>query len=463
MENNDSYQADQRIWLWRLFIPIGMAILLIAVLLWNMGAASPAWANPGTLYVDWETGSNSGNCQSATEPCQSVGYALSQSLPGDEIFVAQGTYTENLAVNTGIALMGGYESEGWTRDVNNFETILDGNQSGSVLTFQGPSEGMALDGFTVTGGNATMGGMGGGVTVDEASPSIRNTTIISNQASADGAGIYISGGMPTIESSEVSMNTASGCCGGIHVGNGARVIISDTQMIKNTSNYGGGLGVFSGSMVTVTHSTISDNSTDFEFGQGGGIHIGGAVANIMYSTISDNQTRDHGAAISSDSGTVNLTNVLVTDNQSTSGNANAFAVGGADFNIINSTIADNNSSGAQAVILFSGSFTMTNSIMWNNALNLQSDPVCNTCFSVSYSDIEGGWPGTGNINQDPLFIGGDDYKLQNLSPCIDKGTPTGAPLTDIAGNHRDAMPDMGAYEWTGSLIYLPFTVRSGGS
>jgi hypothetical protein len=465
MQNYKSFQKINGGWIWRICLPIGLAILLILVLFVILGRATPASADPGTLYVDWATGADAGNCQSPAAPCQTISYAIGQAVLGDDIFVAQGTYTENLTINNGIALMGGYEAVGWTRNIANYKTILDGNQSGSVLTFQGSSEGMALDGFTVTGGKATSGGIGGGITVDGASPVIKHTIVISNQATADGGGIYISGGVPTIEESQVRENIASGCCGGIHVGNDASVIISDAQLISNTSLSGGGLGVYSGSAVTVTKSIISGNNTDSEFGQGGGIHLGGGapLVNIMDSKITDNQTRDHGAAMSSDSGTINLTNVLVTGNESTSGNANAFAISGANLTLMNSTIADNNTGGAQAVLLWSGSFTMTNSIMWNNALSFQSDPVCNECFSVTYSDIQGGWSGTGNIDEDPLFVGVDDYHLQNMSPGINRGTPTGAPSTDIAGNPRDAKPDMGAYEWIGSRIYLPLTVRSGGS
>jgi hypothetical protein len=129
---------------------------------------------------------------------------------------------------------------------------------------------------------------------------------------------------------------------------------------------------------------------------------------------------------------------------------------------MNSTISDNNPQGAQAVILWSGHLTITNSILWNNALSLQGDPPCPTCFTVAYSDIEGGWAGTGNINADPIFIGGGDYHLGVGSPCIDKGTSAGAPTHDIEGTPRDAVPDMGAYEWTGFRIFLPLTLRNFG-
>ena len=83
---------------------------------------------------------------------------------------------------------------------------------------------------------------------------------------------------------------------------------------------------------------------------------------------------------------------------------------------------------------------------------------------MSYSDIEGGWTGTGNIDADPLFVDATsgDYRLGVGSPCIDKGTSAGAPDTDIDGTPRDSAPDMGAYEWTGFRTFLPLTVRNFG-
>jgi len=80
--------------------------------------------------------------------------------------------------------------------------------------------------------------------------------------------------------------------------------------------------------------------------------------------------------------------------------------------------------------------------------------------TVTYSDIEGGWTGTGNINADPLFVGSGDYHLTAGSPCIDAATSDNAPTTDMEGNPRYDDPsvpntgggtypyyDMGAFEY----------------
>jgi hypothetical protein len=65
----------------------------------------------------------------------------------------------------------------------------------------------------------------------------------------------------------------------------------------------------------------------------------------------------------------------------------------------------------------------------------------------------------GNLDLDPRFVGGGDYRLDLDSPCIDAGTAAGAPAYDLDGRMRDAAPDMGAYEWPPYRTFLPFVVR----
>jgi hypothetical protein len=81
--------------------------------------------------------------------------------------------------------------------------------------------------------------------------------------------------------------------------------------------------------------------------------------------------------------------------------------------------------------------------------------------TVTYSDIQGGYPGVGNIDADPLFVdaAGGDLRLSTGSPCIDAANGPWAPEFDLDGNPRvddTATPntglgppwaDIGAYEY----------------
>jgi len=82
---------------------------------------------------------------------------------------------------------------------------------------------------------------------------------------------------------------------------------------------------------------------------------------------------------------------------------------------------------------------LTNCILWSN------DPREIALFlsdsQVTYSNIEGGWDGEGNIESDPLFIDLNDYnyRLSAGSPCIDAGNNEAVPdgiVTDLDGNPR---------------------------
>ena len=79
-----------------------------------------------------------------------------------------------------------------------------------------------------------------------------------------------------------------------------------------------------------------------------------------------------------------------------------------------------------------------NNIIWNT-----NDPIEETfsTLTVSYSCIEGGFTGTGNIDEYPSFVDStnDDFHLTWNSPCIDTGNPS-SPLDDDG-----TTVDMGVY------------------
>jgi hypothetical protein len=108
---------------------------------------------------------------------------------------------------------------------------------------------------------------------------------------------------------------------------------------------------------------------------------------------------------------------------------------------------------------------LSNCILWDLGDEIWNDE--NSIINISYSNISGGWPGEGNIDEDPLFVDilgpdyrfgtkDDNYRLSPLSPCVDAGDPnyiSEPNETDLNGDRRiiNGLIDMGAYEFQGRI------------
>jgi len=99
-----------------------------------------------------------------------------------------------------------------------------------------------------------------------------------------------------------------------------------------------------------------------------------------------------------------------------------------------------------------------NCICWGNSPD-QLDLLGSAGQEVRYCDIQGGYTGpsgSNNIDDNPDFIGGGDYRLRSVSPCIDTGSNNYGITDDLDGQDRPldgdgdnvAVCDMGAYEYS---------------
>ncbi len=139
---------------------------------------------------------------------------------------------------------------------------------------------------------------------------------------------------------------------------------------------------------------------------------------------------------------LNVSNCVFTGNAASS-NGGGIYINSVAPAITNCTFTDNTGSGGAIYNRTSSNPTITNCILWGDTSpeirnHGNSSPV------VTYSDVQGGYTGTGNINSDPSFVGGGDYSLSNDSPCIDAGDHTSSVPTN-GGWYRD----IGAFEYTG--------------
>ncbi|MBL7152855.1 MAG: right-handed parallel beta-helix repeat-containing protein [Phycisphaerae bacterium] len=192
-----------------------------------------------------------------------------------------------------------------------------------------------------------------------------------------------------------------------------------------------------GADLTVTNCIISDNAAT----NGGAIYSYSSHTILSNCLIYNNTAIEEGGAIYSRSGSTTLTNCTITAN-STPGIGGGIRTEFYNRCVLKNCIVYDNPTGSGPQI--SATYSC-----------------CDSEVEVAYSNIQGGWPGAGNIDGNPLFMNpaGGDFHLSADSPCIDAGDPNYVPFpdqTDIDGEPRilNSSVDMGADElpYDGPLI-----------
>jgi hypothetical protein len=200
----------------------------------------------------------------------------------DEILVAPGTYSWS---NQGSG--GNYSMILFERELNNFilrsesgpeATILDAEGQSRVIRFIGNTvhyyRGIIIDGFTLTGGDATQSpqgqDVGGGFEAHLASPVIRNCIITGNRAN-DGGGIGLAGQCaPLFDHCLITGNTAGRLGGGMFFVNSDSIPqFIDCLIADNSAGTAGG-GLFSWNFtIALQNCTLAGNSAP----SGGGLRL----------------------------------------------------------------------------------------------------------------------------------------------------------------------------------------------
>ncbi|HNR33489.1 MAG TPA: right-handed parallel beta-helix repeat-containing protein, partial [Candidatus Hydrogenedentes bacterium] len=321
-------------------------------------------------------------------------------------------------------------------------TANDGQPVETVVTGATNS---VLDGFTVRGGRGTNGA---GMVNEAASPIVANCRFVDNQATQYGGAILNNpGSYPLIENCGFTAN-AAGISGGAIANNGAVPEIRNCTFRLNMSGTTGGAIVNTpGSSAIIENCVFERNST----GTGGGaVHSQQASPLIGACVFTGNKARDFGGAAFNDSATPFFVNCLFAGNEC-EGSGGAVANVTADPTFLNCTVADNFArKDGGAVYNNQSDPALVNCIVWENDpdefYNVKSRP------SVRYSDVFGGHQGAGNFSIDPRFVNpaNGNYRLQPQSWCINAGTNSGAPETDLEGVSRPQGigVDVGAYEAT---------------
>lgn len=368
----------------------------------------------GLIALLWTAAAASAATRHVPAQYPNIQAAINDCNDGDTVIIAPGRYTGS--GNRDIDFLGKPIT---VRSIDPNEpavvasTIIDCQNAARGFHFEhGERRDSILEGLTVTNGSA-YGRLGGGIFCDHSSPTIRYCTI-TQCAAWVGGGIYSRYANAAVINCTVTANYASTEGGGIHLSSGTNVI-SNCLITNNSVLWrGGGLNVTDG-ILSITNCVIAHNSAASSNGGGGGLFFTGGTQTITNCSIANNSTYLTGGAILCD------TSIPI----------------------------------------------IVNSIFWGNTASSLAN--MHPGAVVSYSNVQGGYSGIGNINADPLFIDPDvgNYHLSAGSPCIDAGDPAYDPApdeTDMDGEPRSlgARIDIGADESLGDALAIsvfPAVVR----
>jgi hypothetical protein len=388
---------------------------------------------------------------SAQHPFRTIQQGADATLVEGTVIIAPGTYHESVTTDKNLILQSADPND----PCSVAATILDASGFDYAVTSYSYIQGWCsctINGLTIENSNYA------GVTADDLS--IQNSVLTRHRGMAVEVGTI---GL-TMTNCKINYNAVgiSGPDGGE-----PRINLDQCEL-----TYNGTAAEFGENIVNINScricynsgSALTGNETDFY---------------ISDTTIADNGSGisgDNNGAILTDTRILNnrgdgvnfwdsigyplqLTNSIVADNLGCSISSDAGTY------LVNSTIVDN---GTGVIFLDLSEPRITDSIIWGNTGSQimvkgtnDADP------NVMYSDIQGSWPGTGNINADPLFADAAntdpnkrDYHEKSQAgrwnpvantwvldtvtrPCIDAGNPNDSYANEPQPN--GGRVNMGAY------------------
>ncbi len=479
-----------------------------------------------------------------------------------EVWVGAGTYlpsfetepvssnherTATFLLHTGVPLYGGFagtealrsDRPAWTAPTSTLSGDVGavGDSTDNAYHVVTGADSAILDGFAIEGGMANAdtepfdrgGGMYNVLADANISVSITDCEFRYNQATTRGGAMYSERATVTVSSSRFNSNSVSGAgdaMGGAIAGDTTALLLSDdTAFNRNQASstagsaWGGAVflrGSLGGRLPTISDSTFWQNSVAASTsGAGGAIYVeNGYQLTLSGCTLTANTVvggdSTMGGALYSFGLPLTIENTVLTNNQATSSNGQAYGggishsagalavrnsvfarnkvsgvtgMGGGGLSIegdtniyatlTNCTLYGNESwegvhdliSGHALSLLDAPHVSLYSSIIWDNLGSADSRLTwTTTAVELSFCDVVAETPDPDQhiVSVDPGFTDADadDFTLASSSPCIDAGNGSGAPDLDLLGNSRvdiagvdnggEGSPDyvdMGAYEY----------------
>lgn len=175
------------------------------------------------------------------EDYPTIEQGIDASTDGDTVLVQPGTYVENINFNGHNIVLGSlFLTTGEKAYV--CQTVIDGDSSGSVVTFESGEEGTAvIIGFTIINGLSEFPSGGGGIVCISSSPSIINNRLFKNSSDFWGGAIHCYDSNPIILNNSLGENMSARGAGISCLHNSNPFIKNNTISRNRAFDYGGAI------------------------------------------------------------------------------------------------------------------------------------------------------------------------------------------------------------------------------
>ncbi|SVB92280.1 uncharacterized protein METZ01_LOCUS245134, partial [marine metagenome] len=365
------------------------------------GYVGPVW------YVDGPAGLPYGNGGPGA-PFRTIQTGIGAASDGDTVSVKAGTYIENIDFDGKNIVVIGADRE---------TTIIDGDSSGTVVKIADLDGDAVLKNFTIQNGfisdEVSNFPNGGGVSVNNASPVLKNLKVKNNIAHY-GGGIYIYNSTSLLENISVYGNESVSHGAGIYLDYTAATLRNVASYNNSSGSHAGGIFInndYQENSPTIIGGSFHDNQASYGVG---GVFTQNCAPSFYQSNIVNNQ------------GGWN-------DNE----NAGGLFLFNADVQLV-SCIVSGNSSPQLEFDSTEAQSVESLSINYSLIQNGQDSIVTNDNGTVTWGD--------GNIDVDPIFVdtANGNYHLLASSQLINAGHPDSL---DSDGTRADigAYPHLNSY------------------
>lgn len=442
-----------------LFVILGLLWLGVATGVALFFPTHPPAAAAGSVRFAAPVATGAADCSSWSNAC-TLQQALSTAASGDQLWVKAGVHkpgagrSDAFALQSGVAIYGGFPvtATGFftERAPSLFVTVLSGDIDNNDSV---DARGVVTDAAGIVGNNSYHVVAANGV---DATARLVGVTITAGRADAPAEPDNLGGGLRSV---------------------GADATLEDVVFAGNLARSGGAIFADAGSDLTLRRLSFTGNRAS-DVG-GGALHNRLSAPSLIDVYLGRNSA-PFGGALFNEASSPTVVNAVFSGNQAANVGGAILNQNGSNLRLVNATLHAN-----VAAIRGGGMYSLgsqpalINVILWGNSAPVQpqlSDDITATT-TITASLVQGGWPGVGILDADPLFVDADgadnvtgndddDLHLSSTSPAINVGANAALPgglTTDLDGRPRivQGVVDLGAYEFQSPVQTL--TLHGAGS